>query len=50
MFGLPLKQQEVAQAIGVTPEYLSRLYARLEMEGMLRREKGRVVIPKTSAL
>ncbi|RMG48253.1 MAG: Crp/Fnr family transcriptional regulator [Acidobacteria bacterium] len=35
---MPLKCWELAQLIAVTPEYLSRLVARLERYGLLRRE------------
>jgi len=36
---IPLKCWELAQLIAVTPEYLSRLVARLERYGLLRREE-----------
>lgn len=37
---LPLKQQEIAALIAVTPEYLSRLIKRMQQKGILRQEKG----------
>lgn len=47
---LPLQQQELAQAIGVSPEHLSRLLKQLEAEGYIVRKKGRLQIPKDSVL
>lgn len=41
---LPLKQWEVAQLIAVTPAYLSRIYNKLEREGILHRSNGWVII------
>jgi CRP-like cAMP-binding protein len=45
-----LKDYELAQAIGVSAEHLSRLFARLEADGLIARKKGRLLIPKTSRL
>lgn len=47
---LPLKQHELAQAIAVTPEHLSRLFAQLETDGLLRRNKGWLVVSGGSPL
>lgn len=35
---VPLKQSELAQLVGVTPEHLSRLLAQLERDGLLQRD------------
>jgi CRP/FNR family transcriptional regulator len=40
----PLKHLEIAQLIVVTPEHLSRLLKELEQDGLLRRQKGWVII------
>lgn len=45
-FQLPLKQREIAQLIGVTDQHLSRLWSQLENEGVIRREKGWVVMAR----
>jgi CRP-like cAMP-binding protein len=47
---LPLKQHELAQVIGVTPEHLSRLFGQLEAESLIVRKAGRLQIPKDSPL
>jgi CRP/FNR family transcriptional regulator len=47
---LPLLQQELAQAIGVSPEHLSRLLKQLDVEGLIVRRKGRLQIPNDSVL
>ncbi len=39
-----LKQWEIAQLIGVTPQHLSRLFKEMLKEGALRRENGRMII------
>jgi CRP-like cAMP-binding protein len=39
-----LKFWEIAQAIGVTAPYLTRLFNELEQDGLLRRSKGRVIL------
>lgn len=41
---LPLKQWELAQLIAVTPQYLSELFKRLERDGVIRRNKGWLII------
>jgi len=40
----PLKHWEIAQLISVTPQHLSRLLKRLEEEGIIRRNKGWLII------
>lgn len=37
---LPLKHQEIAALIAVTPEYLSRMISRMQQKGILMRDKG----------
>lgn len=41
---LPLAQWELAEFIGVTPEYFSRLLRDMERDGLLCREQGGIVI------
>jgi CRP-like cAMP-binding protein len=41
---LPLKQTEIAELIAVTPEHLSRVLKQMQNEGILRREKGWIII------
>ncbi|MER3426596.1 MAG: hypothetical protein C4334_00640 [Pyrinomonas sp.] len=40
----PLKHEEVAQLIAVTPSYLSRMLGRLEQQGFIRRSKGWIIV------
>jgi CRP/FNR family transcriptional regulator len=47
---LPLRYQELAQAIAVAPETLSRLFAELQADGVIVRKGGRLQIPKDSPL
>jgi CRP-like cAMP-binding protein len=47
---LPLKHEEVAKLIVVTPTYLSRLLNELERDGTIRREKGWMIIPEPQKL
>jgi CRP-like cAMP-binding protein len=42
---VPLKHWEFAQLIAVTPAYLSRLFNRLELEGVIRRDGKAFAIP-----
>jgi CRP/FNR family transcriptional regulator len=41
---LPLKHKELAALIAVSPEHLSRLLKQMEREGILRVERGKVVV------
>lgn len=41
---VPLRQWEIAQLIGVAPPYLCQLMTELEVDGVLRREQGAVVL------
>jgi CRP-like cAMP-binding protein len=47
---LPLKQKEIAELIGVTPEYLSRLLHGIAKEGHIHLRDGCIVIPDSRAL
>jgi CRP-like cAMP-binding protein len=47
---LPLKLEEIAQLIAVQPEYLSRLLRQMEDEGVIRREKGRIIVSDPQGL
>ena len=41
---IPLKFKEIAQMIAVTPEHLSRLLTEMEQQGIIKRDKGHLVI------
>jgi CRP-like cAMP-binding protein len=41
---LPLKQLEIAGVIAVTPEHLCVILKRMQEEGMIRREKGWIIV------
>ncbi len=43
-FLVPLKSQELAEIIAVTPEHLSRLLKEMEKDGVIRREKGMLIV------
>lgn len=45
-----LRQWEIAQLIGVTPQHLSRLLKRMQEDGLIRIEKGRLIIVDPSRL
>jgi CRP/FNR family cyclic AMP-dependent transcriptional regulator len=47
---IPLRQRELAQLILVTPEHLSRLLTEMQRKGVIRREKGWVVVPDVRRL
>lgn len=47
---LPLRHRELAQLIVVTPEHLSRLLKELQGEGVIKRQKGWVIIPNVKRL
>lgn len=47
---LPLKGHEIARWIAITPAYLCRLFEQLETDGLLRRNKGWLIIPDTDRL
>lgn len=41
---LPLRQWELAEMLAIRPEHLSRLLREMEREGVVRRNKGRVIL------
>jgi CRP-like cAMP-binding protein len=41
---IPLKLKELAQLIAIAPEYLSRLLSELERQGVIRRDKGWLIM------
>ncbi len=47
---VPLKQWEIAQLIDVSPEHLSRMLRQLEEAGLIRRNKGWLVVDDTERL
>jgi CRP-like cAMP-binding protein len=47
---LPLKYWEIAQLIVVTPEHLCRIVRSLEAEGLLRRDKGWMIVSEPHKL
>ena len=47
---VPLKLKELAQLIAVTPEHLSRLLRELEQQGIIRRDKGWLILTNPSNL
>jgi len=47
---LPLAHKELAQLIAVTPEHLCRLLRKMEQQGIIKRNKGLVVVEKPSIL
>jgi CRP/FNR family transcriptional regulator, cyclic AMP receptor protein len=47
---LPLKHWELAQLISVTPEYLSRLLKKMQQDGIVRQNKGLMIIQNLKKL
>jgi CRP-like cAMP-binding protein len=47
---LPLRHWEIARLIAVTPEHLSRLLKQMQGDGVIRREKGWVIVPDVTRL
>ena len=47
---LPLKHWELAQLIGVTPEYVSRLLKKMQRAGIVRQSKGLMIIQDVQRL
>ena len=47
---LPLKHWELAQLIAVTPEYLSRLLKKMQRDGIVRQNKGLMIIQDVEKL
>ena len=46
----PLKHKELAQMIAITPEHLSRLMKQLERDGIIKREKGLLILSNIQSL
>jgi len=49
-FELPLRNWELAQLLGVTPEHLSRILRDLTKEGIIRRAKGWILVERPEKL
>lgn len=49
-FDCPLKQEQIADLLGMTPVHASRTLTRLDREGVLERKRGRVVFKDPAAL
>ncbi len=49
-FTVPLKSLELAEVIAVTPEHLCRLLKEIEHEGVVRRDKGMLVVTVSAIL
>ena len=47
---LPLHQWELAKLLAVTPEHLCRLLKDIQQQGLIRREKGWIVVPDVQRL
>jgi len=47
---IPLKQWEIAELLGVTPEHLSRLLKVLESKGLVRRGKNLLFVTNPQGL
>jgi CRP-like cAMP-binding protein len=47
---IPIKQEEVARLLAVTPEHLNRLLKTLEKQGLLLRKRNMVIIPDVERL
>jgi CRP-like cAMP-binding protein len=47
---LPLSYRELAGLVAVTPEHLSRLFNQLQADGIVRRDKGWLIVPDLNRL
>ncbi len=47
---VPLNNQELAEIIAVTPEHLCRLLKKIEQDGIIRRNKGVLIVSDVAAL
>jgi CRP/FNR family transcriptional regulator, cyclic AMP receptor protein len=47
---VPLTHKELAQMIAVTPEHLSRLLKQLEHDGIIKKEKGLLILKNSQSL
>lgn len=50
VLNLPLKQWEIAQLLGITPEHINRLLRHLEQDGVVLRRKAALVLPNPQKL
>jgi CRP-like cAMP-binding protein len=49
-FSLPLNNQELAQLIAISPEHLCRVLKEMELNGLIKRDKGMLLIPDPAEL
>lgn len=49
-YEMPMSQEQLADALGLTPVHVHRVLKDLDREGLIRREKRHVLIPDWSAL
>jgi len=49
-FSLPLNNQELAQLIAISPEHLCRVLKGMEQNGLIKRDKGMLLIPDPAEL
>ena len=49
-FSLPLNNKELAQLIAISPEHLCRVMKRMEQNGLIKRDKGMLLIPDPAEL
>jgi CRP-like cAMP-binding protein len=47
---IPLKREEIAQMIAVSPEHVSRMLKQMEQEGVIHKKKGWIIIPDVETL
>ncbi len=47
---VPLQRQELARMISITPEHLSRLFKKMEKDGVIRRDKEWVILSRPEGL
>lgn len=47
---LPLRYYEIAQLVAITPQHLSRLLKQMQQEGIIRLEKGWVIVSDAKSL
>jgi len=49
-FRMPLTQTEIADLLGLTNVYVSKMLSRIEMNGLIRREGNRIIILHASRM
>ena len=47
-FALPLTNQELAQLLAISPEHLCRVLKAMEQEGLIKRDRGTVIVANPS--